>query len=96
MADQVQFDFAVPDELLQEVVARSGHTECVADLSVMPGTGEGKPPPLLGVLRQNGFAPLVLLTAAAIVPGHLRATASRSSATTSSTPSTSTTPPSAR
>ena len=35
----------------------------------MPGTGEGKPPPLLGILRTSGFAPLVLLTAAAIVPG---------------------------
>ncbi len=69
MADQVQFDFAVPDELLQEVVAKSRHTDAVADLSVMPGTGQGKPPPLLGVLRQNGFAPLVLLTAAALVPG---------------------------
>ena len=68
MADQVQFDFAVPDELLQEVAARSGTPEAVADLAVMPGTGEGKPPPLTGILRQYGYAPLVLLTAAAIVP----------------------------
>ena len=35
----------------------------------MPGTGEGKPPPLVGILREYGTAPLVLLTAAAIVPG---------------------------
>ena len=35
----------------------------------MPGTGEGKPPPLPGILRRYGYAPLVLLTAAAIVPG---------------------------
>jgi ABC-type branched-subunit amino acid transport system ATPase component/MFS family permease len=68
MADQVQFDFAVPDELLQEVVAKSGDPEVVADLAVMPGTGEGKPPPLKGILRRYGYAPLVLLTAAAIVP----------------------------
>ena len=39
----------------------------VTDLSVMPGTGEGKPPPLMGILREHGFAPLVLLTAAAMV-----------------------------
>jgi len=68
MGDQVRFDFAVPDELLQEVVARSGRPEFIADLAVMPGTGEGKPPPLAGILRQYGYAPLVLLTAAAIVP----------------------------
>jgi hypothetical protein len=68
MGDQVRFDFAVPDELLQEVVARSGRPEFIADLAVMPGTGEGKPPPLTGILRQYGYAPLVLLTAAAIVP----------------------------
>ena len=68
MADQVQFDFAVPDELLQEVVAKAGTTGDVADLAVMPGTGEGRPPPLIGILRQYGYAPLVLLTAAAIVP----------------------------
>ncbi len=68
MGDQVRFDFAVPDELLAEVVARSGTSEHVADLAVMPGTGEGRPPPLTGILRQYGYAPLVLLTAAAVVP----------------------------
>ena len=35
----------------------------------MPGTGEGKPPPLSGILRQYGAAPLVLLTLAALIPG---------------------------
>ena len=35
----------------------------------MPGTGEGKPPPLVGILQSYGYAPLVLLTAAALVPG---------------------------
>jgi len=69
MPDQVLFDFAVPDELLEEVVAKSRDPEVVADIGVMPGTGEGKPPGLVGILRDNGFAPLVLLTAAALVPG---------------------------
>ena len=36
---------------------------------MMPGTGEGKAPPLIGILRKYGYAPLVLLTAAAMVPG---------------------------
>src|SRR5665213_500797 len=69
MADPVAFDFAVPDELLQEVVAKSRNPEAVADLAAMPGTGEGKPPPLVGILQQYGYVPLVLLTAAALVPG---------------------------
>ncbi len=69
MDDQVVFDFAVPEELLKEVVAKSGKPGDIAALDVMPGTGEGKPPPLVGILRTYGFAPLVLLTAAAIVPG---------------------------
>jgi ABC-type branched-subunit amino acid transport system ATPase component/sugar phosphate permease len=69
MDDQVVFDFAVPEELLKEVVAKGGKPGDIAALDVMPGTGEGKPPPLLGALRVSGFAPLVLLTAAAIVPG---------------------------
>src|SRR5271156_3042960 len=69
MPDKVLFDFAVPDELLQEAVAKSRDPEVIADLAVMPGTGEGKPPPFIGILRQSGFAPLVLLTLAALVPG---------------------------
>ena len=69
MADKVQFDFAVPEELLQEVVAKTSDPEVIAALDVMPGTGEGKAPPLVGILRRNGFAPLVLLTAAALIPG---------------------------
>jgi ABC-type branched-subunit amino acid transport system ATPase component/sugar phosphate permease len=69
MDDQVLFDFAVPEELLKEVVAKSGKPGDIAALDVMPGTGEGNPPPLMGVLRISGFAPLVLLTMAAIVPG---------------------------
>jgi ABC-type branched-subunit amino acid transport system ATPase component/sugar phosphate permease len=69
MADQPLFDFAVPDELLREVVAKKSDPETIAALEVMPGTGEGKPPALTGILRSHGYAPLVLLTAAAIVPG---------------------------
>ncbi|HMK99518.1 MAG TPA: ATP-binding protein [Acidimicrobiales bacterium] len=63
------FAFAVPDELLKEAVAKSRHAEAVADMKLMPGVGEGKPPPLVGILRSSGFAPLVLLTLAAVVPG---------------------------
>lgn len=67
-ADQPLFAFAVPDELLQEAIAKSRHKEAVADVTLMPGTGQGKPPPLMGILRASGIAPLVLLTVAAIVP----------------------------
>jgi MFS family permease len=69
MDDAPLFDFAVPEELLKEVVAKSGNPGDIAALEVMPGTGEGKPPRLMGILRTSGFAPLVLLTMAAIVPG---------------------------
>jgi ABC-type branched-subunit amino acid transport system ATPase component/sugar phosphate permease len=65
------FDFAVPDDLLKEVVARSRDAEAIADVEMMPGTGTGQPPPLLAILRAAKFAPLVLLTAAAMVPGTL-------------------------
>ncbi len=71
MIDEPLFDFAVPDDLLREAVANTRDPEVVADLSVMPGTGDGKPPPLLAILRTAKFAPLVLLTAAAMVPGTL-------------------------
>jgi ABC-type branched-subunit amino acid transport system ATPase component/sugar phosphate permease len=66
--DQPLFTFTVPDELLQEAVAKSRDRDAVADVALMPGTGEGKPPPLAGILREHGYAPLVLLTLAAIVP----------------------------
>ena len=62
------FEFTVPDELLREAVTRLPDPEAVAEIGVIPGTGEGKPPPLLGILRESGYAPLVLLTVAAIVP----------------------------
>ncbi len=69
MAEGALFEFTVPDELLQEAVSRQRDPTVVADLDMMPGTGEGKPPALLGILRSNGFAPLTLMTAAAFVPG---------------------------
>ena len=69
MNDEPLFDFAVPDDLLREAVAQVTDPDVIADIAVMPGTGEGKPPPLLGILRGSGYAPLVLLTAAALVPG---------------------------
>ena len=68
MPDEPLFDFTVPEELLREAVA-SRDPDVVADIDIMPGTGEGKPPPLLGILHSYGYAPLVLLTAAAMVPG---------------------------
>ena len=52
--DDPLFDFAVPEDLLQEAVAQVRTPAVVADLSVMPGTGEGKPPPLIGILTRAG------------------------------------------
>jgi ABC-type branched-subunit amino acid transport system ATPase component/sugar phosphate permease len=68
MSEGVLFEFTVPDELLKEAVTRLEDPETVADIALIPGTGEGKPPPLVGILRHSGYAPLVLLTVAAIVP----------------------------
>jgi ABC-type branched-subunit amino acid transport system ATPase component/sugar phosphate permease len=68
MSEGALFEFTVPDELLKEAVTRLPDPEAVADIGLIPGTGEGKPPPLMGILRSFGFAPLVLLTVAAIVP----------------------------
>src|SRR5579864_6937930 len=63
------FDFTVPDELLKEAISRSRDPEAIADLALVPGTGEGRPPPMLGVLREYGTTPLALLTLAALVTG---------------------------
>jgi ABC-type branched-subunit amino acid transport system ATPase component/sugar phosphate permease len=65
--EQPLFNFVVPDELLAEAVAKSRDKAAVADVALMPGTGEGKPPPLMGILREHGFSPLILLTVAAFV-----------------------------
>jgi ABC-type branched-subunit amino acid transport system ATPase component/sugar phosphate permease len=69
VTDEPLFDFAVPEDLLRDAVAHARDPELIADLAVMPGTGEGKPPSLLGILRSSGYAPLVLMTGAALVPG---------------------------
>jgi ABC-type branched-subunit amino acid transport system ATPase component/sugar phosphate permease len=69
VTEEPLFDFAVPDDLLRAAVAQARDPEVIADLAVMPGTGEGKPPSLIGILRSSGYAPLVLMTAAALVPG---------------------------
>jgi ABC-type branched-subunit amino acid transport system ATPase component/sugar phosphate permease len=68
VAEPAVFDFIVPDELLAEAVSRSRDREAIAGLELVPGTGEGKPPPLLGVLRQFGYAPLILFGIAAFIP----------------------------
>jgi len=65
--EQPLFNFVVPDELLAAAVSKSRDKAAVADVALMPGTGEGKPPPLMGILREYGFSPLILLTAAAMV-----------------------------
>jgi MFS family permease len=69
VTEEPLFDFAVPDDLLRDAVAQARDPEAIAELELMPGTGEGKPPSLIGILRNSGYAPLVLMTAAALVPG---------------------------
>ncbi len=63
------FEFTVPDELLKEAVAKHKDEPAIAELDVMPGTGEGEAPSLIDMLRKCGYAPLVWLTLAAMVPG---------------------------
>lgn len=63
------FDFAVPHDLLKAALSSSHAEEAVADLELMPGVGEGKPPPILGILKGYGFSPVVLLFLAALVIG---------------------------
>ncbi|MGH9028565.1 MAG: ATP-binding protein [Acidimicrobiales bacterium] len=71
MPEEALFEFTVPDELLKEAVSRHSDQSEIADLDLVPGTGEGKPPPLRPILRAAGYAPLFLLTAAAILPSTL-------------------------
>ena len=68
MSEGALFDFTVPDELLAEAVARHRDPEAVADLDLVPGTGEGRPPPLAGIMKAAGVAPLAVMTLAALVP----------------------------
>jgi ABC-type branched-subunit amino acid transport system ATPase component/sugar phosphate permease len=65
--DAPLLSFAVPEDLLQAAVASSHAEEAVADLKLMPGVGQGKPPPMLKILRRYGFAPVTLMTLAAFV-----------------------------
>jgi ABC-type branched-subunit amino acid transport system ATPase component/sugar phosphate permease len=69
MQEEALFEFTVPDELLQEAVARHRDQAVIAELEMMPGTGEGQAPSLVAMLRKAGYAPLVWLTLAAMVPG---------------------------
>jgi ABC-type branched-subunit amino acid transport system ATPase component/MFS family permease len=69
VTDAPQFDFAVPDDLLRDAVSHAKDPEVIASIEMMPGTGEGKPPPLTAILKSSGYAPLVLLTGAALIPG---------------------------
>ncbi len=67
MAEEALFEFTVPDELLKEAVAARRDREAIADTELMPGTGAGKPPAMLGILRRYGFAGVGLLTLASLV-----------------------------
>ncbi len=69
MNEEPLFDFAVPDDLLREAVQHARDPEVLADVTLMPGTGDGKPPPLLGILHTSGWSPLVMMTVAALIPG---------------------------
>ena len=69
MTDDPLFDFAVPEDLLREAVSQVKDAEVVADLEVMPGTGEGKPPRADRHPEELGLRPARPLTAAALVPG---------------------------
>ncbi|MEX2268629.1 MAG: ATP-binding protein [Acidimicrobiia bacterium] len=64
---QPLLSFAVPEDLLREAVAYSNAEDIVADLKMMPGVGEGKPPPMLSIFRRFGWRPVTYLTLAAFV-----------------------------
>ncbi|MBM3671317.1 MAG: MFS transporter [Actinobacteria bacterium] len=68
-ADKSQplLSFAVPEDLLREAVAASNAEDVVADMQLMPGVGEGKPPPIFAIFRKFGWAPVTYLTLAAFV-----------------------------
>lgn len=68
-----ELDLPVPDDLLQAAVGRTRLERAVADAALVPGMGEGTPPPLSDLLRTTGVAGLGLMTAAAVVPATLDA-----------------------
>ena len=59
--------FAVPEDLLREAVAASNAEDMVADLQLMPGVGEGTPPPMMSIFRRFGWQPVTYFTMAAFV-----------------------------
>ena len=67
MSSAPLLDFVVPDDLLKEALAKTGTADQVADLALMPGTGEGKPPPMRPILRRYGYAGVSLFTLAAFI-----------------------------
>jgi ABC-type branched-subunit amino acid transport system ATPase component/sugar phosphate permease len=60
-------DFAVPDDLLRAAVRSSGAAAVVADLELVPGTGQGRPPAMRPILERFGYRPVFLFTAAALI-----------------------------
>ncbi len=59
MAEPIVLDFAVPSELLATAEARVGGQAPLVDAALMPGVGDGAPPPLLPLLRTWGLGGLV-------------------------------------
>lgn len=73
MTSEPLLSFAVPDELLREAIRATRSEEVVADRTLMPGVGEGKPPPMRQILRRFGVPPILWLTVAAFVVGSVDA-----------------------
>ena len=69
MAEQALFDFIVPDELLAGGRGQSKRPRRRRRRGAHARHRRGQAAPLIGILRASGFAPLVLLTVAAMVPG---------------------------
>ena len=67
MSDAPLFHFAVPDELLKEALAHAPVSEAVADVKLVPGTGEGGPPAMRNILQRYGLAGIGLFTMAALI-----------------------------
>ncbi|HUR78551.1 MAG TPA: ATP-binding protein [Acidimicrobiales bacterium] len=68
MGDQPPLELTVPEELLRTAIARTKTEHVVADLALMPGVADGKPPPLRPILGEYGVAPIGLMFAAALLP----------------------------
>ena len=92
MIDEPLFDFAVPDDLLRDVVAHTTRPRRRGRPRGDAGTGEGKPPPLVGHSAQVGLRARWCCSPAPPWCRGPSATASPSSGTTSRSPSTCPTP----